>query len=432
MSNDSFQLDTERKLPALDYLNWMLRAAKSGKGIGAMIKEMASLQFGKGKIQPEEYFLYQLYDDERYTPEAKRTFVGINGPTVPSPWAKVVHDKPTLTAILRGLDFPIPETQAIVHPERSFGGAFTLRTPDDVRKFLREDAAYPIFGKPFDSACSLGTANIKEFDYKEDALVLSDGRSVSLDDFIAQIKRFDWKYLFQSLMLTHEDLIPIVGERVSTVRMFVLSDGDGCELVRASWKIPGFENGADNFWRAGNILAGIDVETGKIGRTLRRTKDGTEPISEHPITEASFEDLVFPHWDEMRDLVLSAAPNLPGCHFQGWDVALTDRGPVLVELEGDGGDPIMEQLCFDSGLLQGRFLRFLDKSKEIEKQKKADDKAQRMAKLKRNMAALSAGSPAASAEAENQTETAATETESRPEPTREPSAKADEKETTAV
>ncbi len=53
----------------------------------------------------------------------------------------------------------------------------------------------------------------------------------------------------------------------------------------------------------------------------------------------------------------------------------------------------MEQLCFDSGLLQGRFLRFLEKSKEMEKQKKADGKAQKLAKLKRNMAALSANSP---------------------------------------
>ncbi len=355
MSNESFNLDTERRMPALDYLTWMQDAAKSGKGLGGMIKEMASLQFGKGKIQPEEYFLYQLYDDERYSPEVKRTFMGINGPTVPSPWAAVVNDKPTLTAMLKGLGFPIPTTQAIVHPDRTFGDAFTLRTPDDIRRFLREDADYPIFGKPFDSACSLGTANIASFDYAEDALVLSDGKAVSLDDFIGQIKKFDSKYIFQTLMRTHDSLIPIIGERVSTVRMFVLADEEGCELLRASWKIPGHENGADNFWRTGNILAGIDVETGKIGRTLRRTKTGTEPITNHPLTDASFEDLVFPEWQAMREVVLKAAPNLPGCHFQGWDVALTDQGPILVELEGDGGDPIMEQLCFDSGLLQGRF-----------------------------------------------------------------------------
>ena len=82
------------------------------------------------------------------------------------------------------------------------------------------------------------------------------------------------------------------------------------------------------------------------------------------------------------------APNLPGCYFQGWDVALTDRGPVLVELEGDGGDPMMEQLCFESGLLQGRYLRFVESAKEIEKEKQAKVKARRAALLKSNFAQL--------------------------------------------
>jgi len=378
-------------MPPLDYLKWMQRAAESGKGLGAMIREIASLQFGPGKVSPEEYFLYELYNDQRYSPEAKRTFIGNSAPTVESTWAEVVNDKPTLTAILRGLDLPVPETQAVVHPNRTFGGADALRTPDDLRRFLREDAVYPIFGKPFDSACSLGTANISEFDYAADAIVLSDGKRVDLDAFADQIKRFDWKYLFQTLMRPHPSLVPITGNRVSTVRMFVLSDDEGCVLLRASWKIPAFENGADNFWRAGNILAGIDVETGRLGRTLRRTRFGTEPVKEHPLTDARFEDLRFPEWDAMRDTVLQAAPNLPGCFFQGWDVALTDQGPVLVELEGDGGDPIMEQLCFDTGLLQGRFARFVEESKKRKKQKKAEGKADRRSKLKRNLAVLSAG-----------------------------------------
>ena len=384
MSTDSFQLDTQRTMPALNYVKWMRRALESGKSLGSMIKEIASLQFGKGKLQPEEYFLYQLYDDERYTPEAKRTFMGIRGPTVESPWAQVVHDKPTLTAILQGLGLPVPHTQAIVHTDRMFAGAQALRTPDDLRHFLREDAAYPIFGKPFDSACSLGTANITEFDYANDALILSDGESVDLDTFVDQVKKLDWKYLLQTLMLPHPDVAKIIGDRVSTVRMFVVADDEGCELMRASWKIPASINGADNFWRTGNILAGIDVETGRIVKTLQRTKDGTQPIDKHPLTETSFEDLVFPRWDEMRDLVLRAAPNLPGCFCQGWDVALTDVGPVLVELEGDGGDPIMEQLCFDTGLLQGRYERLLEKGKELEKKKKQEAKERRNSDLRRN------------------------------------------------
>jgi hypothetical protein len=115
---------------------------------------------------------------------------------------------------------------------------------------------------------------------------------------------------------------------------------------------------------------------------------GTEPIDKHPKTGTSFKDLVFPEWDKMRDVVSRGAAAVPSCHLQGWDVALTDRGPVLVELEGDGGDPIMEQLCFDSGLLQGRYQEFAAKAFEKRKERKKKAKARLRARLRANLAQL--------------------------------------------
>jgi hypothetical protein len=174
--------------------------------------------------------------------------------------------------------------------------------------------------------------------------------------------------------------------------------------LRASWKIPSGETVADNFWRSGNMLAGIDVETGKIIRVLKRTAMGTEPADKHPKTGANFEGLAFPEWSKMRDIVMRGAAAVPSCHFQGWDVALTDQGPVLVELEGDGGDPIMEQLCFDSGLLQGRYLEFATKAMGMRKERKRQAKERMHARLRANLAQLNVNrqantDPAAAGEA---------------------------------
>ena len=41
---------------------------------------------------------------------------------------------------------------------------------------------------------------------------------------------------------------------------------------------------------------------------------------------------VIPKWDEVKEVCLSASVNFPGLRIQNWDVALCDRGPVLVEL----------------------------------------------------------------------------------------------------
>ena len=123
MTDSTGQLDTQRHSPAVSYIKWMQQAAEAGKGPVALISELSKMMFGKCKLQPEEFFMYGLYDDRRYTPEVKRTFVGINGPTVASPWPEIVNDKLTLTALLRGMDLPTPEVQAVVHQTRTFGGA---------------------------------------------------------------------------------------------------------------------------------------------------------------------------------------------------------------------------------------------------------------------------------------------------------------------
>ncbi|TWU04890.1 sugar-transfer associated ATP-grasp domain-containing protein [Stieleria varia] len=388
MSNSEFDLDVDRGNTALNFLPWIRQAQQSGKGLGGMVMEIMRLRRGQGKLQPDEYFMYGMYDDARFTAESRKTFLGQDNLLVPSPWAKIAGDKPTLTTLLTGMGLPVPETQAIVHPFRTFANAFALRNPADVANFLRKDARYPIFGKPFDSVCSMGTAKIDRYDAEHDAVIVSGDKVVPVDAFAKKINELGLAYLFQTLMLPHPEIAKLIGPCVSSVRMFVISDRDGAALFRAAWKIPASVNHADNFWRVGNILAGVDIETGKILRTVVRTEDGTEPIAAHPITDAVFDGMVFPEWDAMKHLVMQAAINLPHCHFQGWDVALTDRGPILVELEGDGGNPIMEQLCFDTGLLQGRYLKVVEEYNEREKQSQKRNRSRDAAALRKSVAAL--------------------------------------------
>ncbi len=397
MANTAFALETKKDDAGLKYIEWLREASASGKSLSGVVRDVAGLLWGEGKLQPSEYFLYRLYDDERFPPEAKRTFLGTDRlaqllSALDMPWPAIANDKPTLTALLRGHDLPIPETQAMRHADRTFPGAKSLRNRSDVENFLRSEAQYPLFTKPTDGRCSLGVANLERYDRKNDCLITKRGQSVPLSEFADQIERFaQGGYLFQSRLAPHSEIAKIVGDQLSTVRMFVLVDDEGAALLRAAWKIPSGESVADNFWRAGNMLGGIDVETGRVIRVLRRTPEGTVAVDSHPKTGTSFKDMVFPEWSAMRDVVMRGAAAVPSCHFQGWDVALTDRGPVLVELEGDGGDPIMEQLCFDSGLLQGRYLNFATKALAKPKEKKKEARARLRERLHANLSQLTAG-----------------------------------------
>jgi hypothetical protein len=59
---------------------------------------------------------------------------------------------------------------------------------------------------------------------------------------------------------------------------------DGPRAVRAVGKLPAPSNIADNFWRPGNLVAAIDVETGVIERAVRGTGGEMEINAEHPRT----------------------------------------------------------------------------------------------------------------------------------------------------
>ncbi len=399
MASAAFALDNKKDDPGLKYIEWLREATGSGKSLTALVRELAGLLWGEGKLQPSEYFLYRLYDDERFPPDAKKTFLGADRlaqllSALDMPWPEIANDKPTITALLRGHDLPIPETQAMRHAVRSFPGAKALQSKSDVERFLRTEARYPIFTKPTNSRCSLGVANLERYDHTGDCVTTKQGQHVPVVQFAEQIEQFAPDgYLFQTRLAPHPKVAEIVGDQLSTVRMFVLADDDGPTLLRAAWKIPSGECVADNFWRCGNMLGGIDVETGRVIRVLQRTANGTVVIDKHPKTGAIFSGLMFPEWSQMCDAVMRGAAAVPSCHLQGWDVALSERGPVLIELEGDGGDPIMEQLCFDSGLLQGRYLDFATKALARRKEKKKAARARLRQRLRSNFSQLTVTRP---------------------------------------
>ena len=389
MTTDQFQFDTGSTGSNPDIFVGIRKAVKSGRKVPGMLMEIAKLRMGPGKLKPDEYFMYELYDDTRFNAESRRTFLSETNKTYNSPWRVIANDKPLMTSMLQGLGLPVPETQAIYHQYRTFDGAEPLRNQKDMLVFLREQANYPIFGKPFGSCQSKGTALINAYDKSTDELTIGATSQVPVEEFVETVEKLNQAYMFQTLLRPHKEIEPMIGPSVSCVRMFFISDDRGCNLIRAAWKIPANSNSADNFWREGNMLAGIDIETGKITKALQRHDSGTSPVEKHPETDATFTDMVFPDWDQMLEVANNAALNLTDCYFQGWDIAMTDRGPVILELEADGGSPVLGQLCHDSGVLDERYRHALDFAVNREKREREAVKKQKMKKVKSGFAALS-------------------------------------------
>ncbi|MDD2229555.1 MAG: sugar-transfer associated ATP-grasp domain-containing protein, partial [Candidatus Cloacimonetes bacterium] len=87
----------------------------------------------------------------------------------------------------------------------------------------------------------------------------------------------------------------------------------------------------DNMF-SGGIAAPVDDKTGIIcGPAV--TIDPTEDIDfdYHPISKVRITGAQLPYWKETLELISSVSEIVPGIKSVGWDVAITENGPLLVE-----------------------------------------------------------------------------------------------------
>lgn len=128
----------------------------------------------------------------------------------------------------------------------------------------------------------------------------------------------------------------------------------GPRIHMATVKLPDGSQEADNFWREGNTLCAVDIQSGKLGPSV-----GIEKISDnHPLTDNRVAGYAIPDWRQLCDSVLYAASLLPGIETQGWDVALTSKGPILLELNF-GGDLNLHQIAHQKGILGSGYIEHL-------------------------------------------------------------------------
>jgi glutathione synthase/RimK-type ligase-like ATP-grasp enzyme len=352
--------DAEFNLPN----SLQLAAAAHGKGAWAQIRDIWRLRFGPGKLRPDEYYAFGLYDDRRFSFEDKLRFLGravqerLIRQCNPPHWWLLAHDKLVFYALLQGLGLPVPATRAVYHPSRRFGTAMALADPAALAAYLRAGMTYPGFAKPATGIRSIGVAALEAYDAATDRLVLKGGQALAVEAFARELERYRADgYLFQEMLRPHPDLEKAVGPRLATVRLIILLEDAGPAILYALCKIPVGDNPADNFWRPGNLLAALDAD-GRITRVVQGTGPEQREPDNHPDTGGRLQDLTIPDWPALTALALQAATAFPGLRMQAWDIAPTDRGPILVEVN-IGGDFNLPQLAHRRGLMDDRFRAFL-------------------------------------------------------------------------
>jgi hypothetical protein len=144
-------------------------------------------------------------------------------------------------------------------------------------------------------------------------------------------------YLFQETVIQHAALNNLNPFCLNTIRFDTFIDKEGkIHIISGYIRMSINKNHVDNI-SSGGCLVGIDLRTGRLKKVgySKLSYYGVKVLESHPITGTIFENFVIPYFDSAKALVLEAASLIPGLRIVGWDVAIGESGPVLIEGNSD-------------------------------------------------------------------------------------------------
>jgi hypothetical protein len=144
-------------------------------------------------------------------------------------------------------------------------------------------------------------------------------------------------YLFQETIKQHPVLNKLNPSCVNTIRFDTYIDPEGkVELISGYLRMSFRNCDVDNI-SLGGCMVGVDLHTGRLKKEgFSNLRDlGVTILTEHPITKTVFENLEIPFFLQAKELVLKAASFMPGLRLVGWDVAIGESGPILIEGNSD-------------------------------------------------------------------------------------------------
>ncbi len=125
---------------------------------------------------------------------------------------------------------------------------------------------------------------------------------------------------------------------VNTVRLCTISsntrpvspEGNMMEIAYASLKIGGVKSSIVDNLHGGGMVAAIDLETGELKTNAADDQGNVYDI--HPVTGTKIKGFKVPCFEEAVEIVTNTIKEKKLDGYLGWDIAITDNGPVLIEL----------------------------------------------------------------------------------------------------
>ena len=159
----------------------------------------------------------------------------------------------------------------------------------------------------------------------------------------------------EEYVVQHPKMSAMCPSSVNTIRVCTISSyskpvskgGNYLEIPYATLRVGNGMAVVDNF-HSGGMAAAIDLKTGKL--VTNGANEEGETFEKHPVTGVTFKGFEIPFFAEAIDFVKEMCEKKRVEGYIGWDIAITEDGPVMIEVGSSPGAvlltaPYIDEKC---------------------------------------------------------------------------------------
>lgn len=163
---------------------------------------------------------------------------------------------------------------------------------------------------------------------------------IAQDNLLEEYNRMVEDDVLLEEIISQHPAMAKVGKSVNTIRVYSIYTGDkSVAIIKALMRAGTGDSLVDNF-HAGGIFYPIDLKSGVIvGKGINFKY---EQFINHPGYDFSLIGMKIPFWEEVSEIVTKAHCLIPNLRYIGWDIAITDDGPVIIEANHDADHEMLE------------------------------------------------------------------------------------------
>ncbi len=268
----------------------------------------SSLKYNISFLEYFQFHFYEIPDSEKETYAGTGFMYEYQLKMNPKGARNVLSDKRKF----------LKEYAQFVHHQHA--SLIELEEDPEKAELLLQNPSGKIVFKSSDGQCGIGVEVHSTESFSRSTLI--EGLKESKND------------LAEEYVVQHESLMKLSPSGLNTIRIITqLNAKDEVDILGARLRIT--VNSAVDNMAAGNLAAPINILTGSVeGAGVYSDITKVDQII-HPITGTSIVDFQVPYWTETMSMVKAAALYNKNNRSIGWDIAITNSGPELIEANHD-------------------------------------------------------------------------------------------------